>query len=334
MWSLYTAAVTDVLADVLEATRTGGTVFARATLGAPWALRCDPVDLAAFHVMARGSCTIRFDHGADPVVLATGDVALLPHGHGHTLYDDPAVAAMPLADLLAQVPAGEVGDVAAGGPGVPTTLVCGGFVFQHDGPHPLLGQLPVVVHLPAETASLELRATLDLLVREVAARRPGSARVVNQLADVLLVYLLRHWIDQQPVPAGQVGWLRAVRDPTLAAALSLVHGQVGRPWTLRTLAAQVGVSASALKQRFRALTGEPLGAYITRLRLDTAARLLKETEAPVARIAGEVGYRSEYAFNRAFARSRGQSPGRYRRAIRRQTPAERLGVDQHPTPRI
>jgi AraC-like DNA-binding protein len=282
--------------------------------------------------MARGSCTIRFDHGAEPVVLATGDVALLPHGHGHTLYDDPAVPAMPLADLLAQVPSGEVGDVRAGGAGTPTTLVCGGFVFQHDGPHPLLGELPAVVHLPGETASVEIRATVDLLTREVANRRPGSTRVVNQLADVLLVYLLRHWIDRQPVPAGQVGWLRAVRDPTVAAALSLVHGEVGRQWTLSALAAQVGVSASALKQRFRALTGEPLGGYIARLRIDTAARLLRDTEAPVARIAGEVGYRSEYAFNRAFARARGQSPGRYRRATRGQTPAERLGVDQHPAP--
>jgi AraC-like DNA-binding protein len=318
--------MTDVLASVLEATRTGGTVFARATLGAPWALRCDPVDLAAFHVMARGSCTIRFDRGPDPIVLATGDVALLPHGHGHTLYDDPAAPAMPLADLLAQVPSGEVGDVHAGGAGAPTTLVCGGYVFQHDGPHPLLGQLPAVLHLPGETASVEARSTVELLAREVANRRPGSTRVVSRLADVLLVHLLRHWIDHDPAPAGQAGWLRAVRDPTVAAALSLVHAEVGRAWTLGTLAARVGVSASALKQRFRALTGEPLGAYITRLRIDTAARLLQDTEAPVARIAGEVGYRSEYAFNRAFTRARGQSPGRYRKAARRQTPAERLGV--------
>jgi len=239
---------------------------------------------------------------------------------------------MPLADLLAQVPSGEVGDVEAGGAGAPTTLVCGGFVFQHDGPHPLLGQLPPVMHLPGETASVEIRATVDLLAREVANRQPGSTRVVNRLADVLLVHLLRHWIDHQPGPAGQVGWLRAVRDPTLAAALSLVHGEVGRPWTLSTLAGQVGVSASALKQRFRALTGEPLGAYITRLRIDTATRLLQDTEAPVARIAREVGYRSEYAFNRAFTRARGRSPGRYRRAVRRQTPAERLGVAERPPP--
>jgi transcriptional regulator GlxA family with amidase domain len=117
-----------------------------------------------------------------------------------------------------------------------------------------------------------------------------------------------------------------VRDPTIAAALSLVHGDIGRPWTLSTLAARVGVSPSTLKQRFRTLTGEPLGAYVTRWRIDTAARLLTDTELPVARIAAEVGYRSEYAFNRAFARARGQSPGRYRRAARAQSPAERLGV--------
>jgi hypothetical protein len=114
-------------------------VFARATLGAPGGLRCDPVNLAAFHVMARGSCSIVLDSGPGTIVLGTGDVALLPHGHGHTHYDDQMAPAMPLADLLAQVPSGEVGDVSAGGPGAPTTLICGGFVFQHDGPHPRRG---------------------------------------------------------------------------------------------------------------------------------------------------------------------------------------------------
>lgn len=320
----------DVLADVLEATRTGGIVFARATMGAPWALRCDPVKLAAFHIVARGSCTIRFDHGPDPLTLGTGDVALLPHGDGHTLYDDPTAPAMALADLLARIPAGEVGDVHAGGDGPPTTLVCGGYVFHHDGPHPLLGQLPAVVHLAGDTASVEIRATVDLLRREIATRQPGSTRVIGRLADVLLVHALRQWVDQRPTAHRAAGWLRALRDPTVAATLSLIHGQVGRPWTLTTLAAEVGVSPSALKRRFRKLTGEPPGAYLTRWRIDTAARLLHDTDLPVGRIAGDVGYRSEYAFNRAFARARGQSPGRYRQAARHQTPAEQLGVASPP----
>jgi AraC-like DNA-binding protein len=322
--------VTDVLADVLEATRTGGTVFARAMMGAPWALRCDPVKLAAFHIVARGSCTIRFDHGPDTLMLGTGDVALLPHGDGHTLYDDPAAPAMALADLLAEIPGGEIGDVNAGGNGPPTALLCGGYVFHNEGPHPLLGQLPPVVHLASDTASVEVRATVDLLGREIANRRPGSTRVIGRLADVLLVHALRQWIDQQSTSHGAAGWLRALRDPTVASALSLIHGQVGRPWTLTTLAAEVGVSPSALKRRFRELTGEPPGAYLTRWRIDTAARLLHDTDRPVGRIAGDVGYRSQYAFNRAFARARRQSPGRYRQAARRQTPAEQLGITDPP----
>jgi transcriptional regulator GlxA family with amidase domain len=88
---------------------------------------------------------------------------------------------------------------------------------------------------------------------------------------VLLVHVLRHWIDHQP-PTTQAGWLQALRDPTVASALSLIHGQVGRPWTLASLAAEVGVSPSTLKKRFTQLTGGPPGAYLARWRIDTAAR--------------------------------------------------------------
>lgn len=47
--------------------------------------------------------------------------------------------------------------------------------------------------------------------------------------------------------------------------------------------------------------------------LTTAARLLRTTDAPLATIAGRVGYTSEFAFAAAFKRTHGTAPGRYRR---------------------
>ena len=114
------------------------------------------------------------------------------------------------------------------------------------------------------------------------------------------------------LPEQQTGWLAGARDPIVGKSLGLLHSRVAHPWTIADLANEVGISRSALVERFTRYLSEPPMTYLTRWRLQLAARSLKRTSRGVADIAAEVGYESEAAFNRAFKREFGQPPGRYR----------------------
>ncbi len=159
-----------------------------------------------------------------------------------------------------------------------------------------------------------MRRIVEELVREVAVPRHGAKTVVNRLVDVLLIHLLRAWVDEQE--PGSLGWMAGLRDPAVSVALQRIHHDDASPLTLTALADECGLSLSTFKQRFRELVGESPGAYLRRHRLDTAARLLRDTDHPVGAVATMVGYGSEYAFNRAFHRRHGRSPGRYRTHVR------------------
>jgi len=302
----------DVLADVLTATRVGGALYCQSRLSAPWGMRFDHADNAGFHVVVRGSCWLRLE-GREPVQLGPGDVVLLAHGSSHSLTDSPATPAVPFQEIAA-CGSRKGAWVDAGGGGAQTVLLCGAYHFEHDGPHPLLSLLPEVVHIPAERAEASgtLQAALHLFRREVGERGPGASTVVTRLIDVLFVYIVRSWLES--LPDGRAGWLGALRDAQIGRALAGIHAQPERRWTVESLATQAAMSRAAFARRFLALVGEPPLAYLTRWRMDTAGRLLRDTTRPLSRIAEEVGYESEFAFNKAFRRARGISPGRYRRA--------------------
>jgi AraC-like DNA-binding protein len=101
-------------------------------------------------------------------------------------------------------------------------------------------------------------------------------------------------------------------DPVVAPALSLIHGQPDRSWTVRDLAARTAVSRSLLDQEFRAVLGRSPIRYLTEWRMHLADDLLATTDTPVATVARRVGYDSAEAFSRAFKRARGRSPSQWR----------------------
>src|SRR5206468_5549884 len=115
------------------------------------------------------------------------------------------------------------------------------------------------------------------------------------------------------LPKQQTGWLAGTRDPVVGKSLSLLHSRIAHPWTIAALADEVGISRSALVERFTRYLSEPPITYLTRWRLQMAARSLERTSRGIAEIAADIGYESEAAFNRAFKREFGQPPGRYRR---------------------
>ncbi|MFI1279163.1 AraC family transcriptional regulator [Streptomyces sp. NPDC020858] len=188
-------------------------------------------------------------------------------------------------------------------------MLCGKYRLDRSRVHPLMAELPEVVHLPNRVgARPELRAAIDLLGRELDGRRPGSGIAVPGLLDLLLVYMIRSWVAED----GSGAWPAVLGDPVAAAALRAVHSDPAAPWTSQSLAAAAGVSRPTLARRFTALVGRPPMAYLTWWRLNLAAALLRDTTQPLAAVARQVGYGSPYALSHAFSREFGTTPGRYR----------------------
>ena len=151
-----------------------------------------------------------------------------------------------------------------------------------------------------------------LLTAELSDPQLATPTVLNRLVDVLLIQLIRSWVSSNSREA-QASWLKGLGDPVVAAAMHAMHARPERSWTIETLAGDVAVSRATLARRFVASVGESPGAYLTRWRMDLAARALRDTDQPLDVIARSVGYTSEYAFSRAFSRARSVPPGRYRR---------------------
>jgi AraC-like DNA-binding protein len=303
----------DVLTSVMDALRLRSRVFCRSELKAPWGLALKPSDYAHFHVIERGGAWLRME-GQEPVALTGGDLVVIPHGTGHTLTDSLETKARPLAEMAGRR-ASEGGCILmrGGGEGAETQLVCGSFRFERKEAHPLVSLLPPLIHLqPVETPAAEwLEATLRFLSWETREGRPGIETIVSRLTDVIFVQVLRRWIAS--VPEGRGGWLGALRDGHVGAALTHIHRSPNRGWTNASLAEAVGMSRSRFAARFAALVGEPPLAYLTRWRLETAAGLLQDSALGLGEIAVRSGYGSEAAFSKAFRRRFGVPPGSFRR---------------------
>lgn len=303
----------DPLTAVLAVTRVDGGVLADVTACAPWGLGAPDVPGATFHAITAGGCWLRVP-GDEPRRLMPGDVVLLPTGAYHELASDAKAEARPYEDLLGARPAGR-GQVMLPGPGTPTRFICAGYAYDRELAHPLMSLLPPVLVLTAGDSEADgaVRATLELLSHELRTGSPGSGAVVDRLIDVLFVHVVRAWLATAPPPA-HPSWLGALRDPAIAEVLALIHTFPERPWTLESLARPVAMSRATLSRRFLRLVGASPLVYLTRWRLDLAARRLRDTADPVDVIARGVGYTSPFAFTRAFTRHHGQPPGRYRAA--------------------
>lgn len=300
----------DPLADVLDVARVEGALMAQVRASEPWGLRLAQATGAAFHVITSGSCWLRAE-GLQPIKLLPGDVVLLPAGMEHILSSTPRGQARAFDRVAKERLISPSGDLDLGGAGIETRFLCASYVYDHDVAQPLMALLPNVIHLSAgELAHGSIESTVRLLTHEVRGSDPGSRAIVNRLIDVLLVHVLRVWLaghtDESP------SWLHALRDAEVATALAALHAHPERKWTVATLAAEVGVSRATLARRFSEHVGETPLAYLTRWRMDLAARRLRRTDDTVESVARAVGYSSEFAFSRAFSRARGAPPGRYR----------------------
>jgi len=263
-----------------------------------WGMRYEAFEGSGFHLILRG-------HGwlitADdrPRELLPGDVVLSPGGAEHGLSHAPArLEDLPPAIMGPNRPTPDPADV---------EFLCGVYRLDHGQAHRGLRSLPDVITVPSDRErSPELRMLADLLAADLSDARPGAQTARPALIDLMLTYVLRQWLEQNRADWPQIS------DPAITAALREIHTRPDQPWTVQRLSETAGLSRTAFSKRFTRLVGQPPMTYLTGWRLTYGARLLRETPAPLATVARQVGYSSEFAFGGAFRRRYGVSPGRFR----------------------
>jgi AraC-like DNA-binding protein len=224
-------------------------------------------------------------------------------------------------DAFSEIKARDLSPLRAGGGGAVSKFVCGYMTCDPHLSRPILNGLPAVfkVNVRMDSSGHWLETSIMHLVEEAVSGRVGSEAMLAKLSEALFVDTLRRYVDS--LPEQHSGWLAGARDPIVGRSLALLHGRVAHPWTIADLADEVGISRSALVERFSRYLAEPPMTYLTRWRLQLAAESLKKTSRGVADIAADIGYESEAAFSRAFKREFGQPPGQYR--------SDRRGSRQH-----
>ena len=314
----------DAFSEILSGVKLNGAVFFSAEFSAPWGVSTSAGDkLAAtlapgashmvlYHLLVDGGAVIDLE-GGPSVHLQPGDVVIFPHGHAHHMSSGPeATRPFPNYGIAAKIEARDLRPLHAGGGGKPSRFVCGYMTCDPCLSRPILSGLPAVfkVNIRSDRSGHWLENSIMHLVEEAASGRFGSEAMLAKLSEALFVDTLRRYVSG--LSEQQTGWLAGTRDPIVGKSLGLLHSRVAHPWTIAALADEVGISRSALVERFTRYLSEPPMAYLTRWRLQLAARSLENTSRGVAEIAADVGYESEAAFNRAFKREFGQPPGRYR----------------------
>lgn len=282
--------------------------YACSDLGAPWNIRWRARTGAMYHFVSRGQAWLEVD-GAPAVHLVRGDLVVLPHGEGHRLSaDEHARSDAPVVDFASQATSTIV---RRGGRGARTLLVCGELSLEAPA-HPLLVSLPHLVHLRLGRSARArwISASLALLASEAHADALGARTIAARLAEVIFIEAVRHALDR---PGHARGVLAGLSDPLLRGALLAMHDAPAQSPRVEVLAKRSGLSRSLFAERFHRLVGEPPIAYLTRLRMTHAARLLRQPDRSVADVAADVGYASVAAFTRAFQRVMGETPASYRR---------------------
>ena len=317
----------DALSDLLRTVRLTGAVFFNLKVSEPWVAEAPPARVCQpfvmptaqhvieFHVVTKGFCWggLLDDN---PIRLQAGDIIIFPQGDAHVMSSAPGMRTQPDVTLYQGSERTQLPFVLTlGGMGPPTAHVVCGFLGCDSRPfNPLLEALPRVLHL-REGANLEagwLAYFVRAAIEESENKRAGGESILSRLSELMFLEVVRRYLAS--LPEEQTSWLAGLRDRHVGQALNLLHGQPAFAWTLERLAGEVGLSRSALIERFTHFVGVPPMHYLTRWRMQVAAGLLTNGIDTVARVAAKVGYDSEAAFSRTFKKLVGTPPAAWRKA--------------------
>jgi AraC-like DNA-binding protein len=324
----------DTLSDLLRSVRLRGAAFFYVSFRGPWSAGapaakeiaqavmpgCDHV--MEYHMIVKGNGWAAVD-GLPPVRLQAGDVVLFPQGDRHVLSSAPGLRSEEQRPELLLAPGVRLpvpvsfqeGIVGAGSMPIESAdavVICGFFGCDLRPFNPLIAALPRILHLPASHSGTWVAQAIDQAVAESNERRPGGDAVLERLSEMMFVDAARRYLDS--LSEDSVGWLAGLRERYVGRALELMHERPERPWSVDDLAREVGLSRSALHERFMRYVGQAPMQYLASWRMQLGARLLRESSRLVAQISLEVGYDSEAAFARAFKRTVGMPPAAWRRS--------------------
>ncbi len=316
----------DALSDVLRVAHLTGGVFLHADFFAPWCVaarvpreQCGPAlgpasHLIIYHFVVEGELHVRVE-GADgkDVTIGSGEVVVLARNDPHLMGSDLSLPPVPGTDVVRPPKDGGLYSIHHGGGGERTRMICGFLGCASAVGNPVISALPPLLKLNVEQggAAEWIRSTFQYAAEEVAAGRAGSETVLAKLSELLFVEAVRRYAEA--LPDGQTGWLAGLREPYVARALALLHGDITRRWTVDDLGREVGLSRSALADRFIRMIGVPPMHYLANWRMQIATQKLRNTSASLAQVAEIVGYDSEAAFSRAFKKVSGVAPATWRR---------------------
>lgn len=313
----------DALSDVLGAVRLTGAVFFDVHASEPWVAETPPGaaivrrifphadHLIPYHAMVSGSCWVTV-LGEAPMKLAAGDVVMFPQGHAHVLSSAPGMRSRPDLSLYRRPDERHLPfSLALGEAGVERAhIVCGYLGCDARPYNPLLMALPNAIHAQ-DSPSGTLAAYVQLALAESQKSRIGGEVVLGRLSELLFVEVVRRYAET--LDAGRSDWLSGLRDPNVGVAITALHREPQREWTVQSLARQAGLSRSVLAERFTQFVGVPPMQYLASWRMQLAANELRVSNDSVATIANRVGYESEAAFSRAFTKSMGEPPSTWRK---------------------
>ena len=257
------------------------------------------------YAIVSGHCWLRVEGVADPVLLNGGDCFLLPRGLPFSLATDLALEPVDFYTILEAL---KRGDFTPANPGTGHYIVGGHFVLAGSHAEILLQSLPAIVHIRKEADKATMRWSLERMKQELRDPQPGGSLIAQQLAYMMLVQALRlHLADTKD----GVGWLFALADKQMSAAIACMHAEPGRAWTLQQLAESVGMSRSIFALKFKATVGATPMEYLTRWRMLLAGDRMQHSGDSISEIAQSLGYESESAFGKAFRRVMDCSPRQY-----------------------
>lgn len=298
----------DTLGETLYSLRLNGMIYAKSELTAPWGIEMPPMTgKMMFHIVTRGSCWLRVT-GHPDIQLLPGELVLLPRGKGHYFSSTREQSCSPFFDIPVIKLSERFELIRYGGGGQETQLTCGVLSFDHLAGEKLIGELPPVIHLKRnDTAfSSHLHTLLALMAEEAASLGTGGETVVANLADIIVIQAIRHWIEH--APEARQGWLGALRDPKIGKALAAIHSHPESAWTVDSLAEQAGMSRSGFSARFSEVIGTSAKQYVTEWRMNLARIKIMQSPISLVDLAEELGYQSEAAFSRAYKRVIGVPP--------------------------
>src|SRR5215475_11017077 len=319
----------DALSDVLRVAHLTGGAFLHADFFAPWCMsarvppeQCQPAlgpasHIILYHYVVEGDLHIRVDgETTEELVIGAGEVVLLPRNDPHLMGSDLRLPPVSGRDIIHPPKLGGLSSIRYGGDGKRLRMVCGFLGCASAVGNPVISTLPPLLKLAVEHggAAEWVRSTFQYAAEEVSAGRPGSETVLAKLSELLFVEAVRRYA--QALPQGQTGWLAGLRDPYVSRALALLHHDITRSWNVDDLGREVGLSRSALADRFTSLIGMPPMHYVASWRMQVATQKLRNTSASLAQVADSVGYGSEAAFSRAFKKAFGTAPATWRRSNR------------------